>query len=98
MLHLLGRADAEHREPVRKHDADGDDERETCESQSLVVDEEALGIIVTVEFARQILEVVRDLVRRQVARRARDLAGKVGDPAKQRLFVRAGQRREVDAR
>ena len=74
--------------------ADGDDEREAREPQSRVVDEEALGIIVTVEFAGQILEVVRDLVRRELARRARELAGKVGDPPQQRLLVRTRQRRQ----
>ena len=54
-----------------------------------VVDQEPLGIIVTVEFLGQILEVERDLVRREVARRVGELPGKVGEPAQQRLLVRA---------
>ena len=81
--------------PLRSTCAGRDHQREARTLQRLVVDQEALGIIVTVEFAGQILEVERDLVRREVARRRGDLAGKVGEPAQQRLLVRARQRREV---
>ena len=45
--------------PLRSTCAGRDDEREPRAPHALVVDEEALGIIVTVEFAGQILEVVR---------------------------------------
>ena len=60
-----------------------------------VVDEKALRIIVTVEFLRQILEVERELVRREFTRGERDLVGKIGKAAQQRRFVRADERRHV---
>ena len=74
---------------------DGDDQREPRVANRRVVDEKALRIIVTVEFLRQILQVERQLVRREFARRSGDLVGKVGEAAQQRVLVLADERRHV---
>ena len=70
-----------------------DDQREPARAHRGIVDQEPLRIIVTVEFLRQILEIERDLMRRQIARGVGELLGKVGEPAQERLLVRARQRR-----
>src|SRR5436305_14225608 len=90
--HLLGRAQPENGETVAQHLSRRDDERQARTPQRRIVDQEALGIIVTVKFAGQALEVERDLVRRELLRRAGDLAREIRDAPPQRLLVRAGQR------
>src|SRR6478609_3295897 len=71
-LHLVGRADAEDGEAVSQHLAHGEDQCEPGVANRLVVDEKSLGIIVTVKFLRQILEVERQLMRSEIARGSSD--------------------------
>ena len=78
-LHRIRRADAEQGESVAQHLSHGDDQREPRVPQPNVVDQEALRIILTVEFLRQILEMERELVRRELARGERDLVGEIAE-------------------
>ena len=54
-----------------------------------VVDQEPLGIIVTVEIGGQVLEVEGDQVRREFARGGRELRREIGEAAQQRFLVGA---------
>ena len=72
-LHLVGCVDAEQGEAVAQHLPDRDDQGEARLAQPRVVDEKALGSLVTVEFLRQILQVVSELMRRELARGGGDL-------------------------
>src|SRR5689334_24736966 len=74
--HLLGCADAQHGQAIAQHLTDGDDQRKSCALFTLVVDQKTFRIIVTVEFLRQILQVERDQMRRQIARRGCQLGRK----------------------
>ena len=62
---------------------------------SRVVDQKALGIIVTVEFAGQFAQIRGDQMRREFARSYRELRGKRREAAQQRFLVGARERRKI---
>src|SRR4051812_37074711 len=64
--HLVRCSDPQDGEAVAQHLPGRDDQREPRLAHAHIVDEEALGIIVTVEFLRQILQVERQLMGREL--------------------------------
>ena len=65
-VHALGRADAEQRQRIADDLARRGQQCEAGARQLGVVDQEALGGVVAVEGRREVAQVERDLVRRQV--------------------------------
>src|SRR5678815_2478537 len=68
-IHLLRRADADQRQPVGQRLADCGAQREARRAQLLVLDEDALGIIVAVKLRSELAQVEGHVVRRCLARR-----------------------------
>src|SRR5437762_12019796 len=95
LLHPLRSAHAEYAQAVAHDLARCYDQCETCTAQNGIVDQKLFRIIVAVKLRCQFLQVERDQMRRKFARCDRELVGKIRQPAQQRLFVGARQRRQI---
>ena len=92
--HFLRRGYPEERQAVGQRLPHRRAQRQARGAQRLVLDQDALGIIVAVEFARERAQVESDRVRRELAGGAGDGLRKFGQPLRELQFLFAGQRVE----
>src|SRR4029077_8680371 len=85
--HLLRGADADQRQPVGQRLADCGAEREARAAQLLVLDADALRIIVAVKLGREFAQVEGNVVRCRLACRLRHRLGKLVQQARQRRLA-----------
>ena len=92
---LLRRRHAQQLQAVLQHLPRRGDQVQPRVAQADVVDDELVRVVVSVEVAGEVAQVVRELMRLQRARRGFQQLRIVGEAADQRFLVRLGQPRDV---